>query len=122
MLAVSAILLKPLGIQALLITWMITEIILVIYILRLNIKLFPADMKISMQPVMHLGLVLAVAFGAAWWPVRASVHWGLARVVGTACIFTSILAVVCYFVFGLGEVRGVLESRLRRRMAQANSA
>lgn len=119
MLAVSAVLLKPFGIEALLIVWGCTEIVQVIYILHLNARLFPAEVGISVAPVVRLTGVLAASLALAAWPCWHSVGWPLPTVVGVAVAITSMLAVAAYLVFDLGEVLEVFQARLRRRMAIA---
>jgi uncharacterized membrane protein YcaP (DUF421 family) len=97
--------------------WLATEVVQVIYILRLNAKLFPKEALISMTPVVHLAFVLTGSLALAAWPAYHNVQWPLFEVAAVAIGFTGVLCVFCYFTFKLGEVRKVLEGRLRRRFA-----
>ena len=115
MLAVAAILMKPFGIFGFMIAWLAAEVAQTIYILRLNLELFPAEMTISMAPVMRLLAVLIVAFGLAAWPVFASVQWPLTAVVAAAVIVMLIISTGSYFAFGLDEVRTLLLAKIRQR-------
>jgi O-antigen/teichoic acid export membrane protein len=117
MLLISAFLLKPFGVISFMFVWLAAEVAQTIYILRLNVQLFPREVKISMAPVVRLVGVLAVAFGIAAWPAFASIHWPLGTVVGVAVTITLLMSLASYYFFGLDEVRSVLQSRIRRRLA-----
>ena len=121
MLVVAGFLLKPLGIGSLLVVWLVTECVVVAYILRLNVKLFPKELKISQAPVMRLAAVLAAVFALAAWPSRESAHWPLGWVAAAGCASTALLLAADYFIFDLREVRSVFENRLRRRFASVDS-
>ena len=117
MLAVAAVLMKPFGVFGFMVAWLAAEVAQTIYILRLNIQLFPADMTISMAPVGRLLGVLVVAFGLAAWPVFAAVHWSLAEVVGAAILVMLVISTGSYFAFGLEEVRLLLVAKIRQRVS-----
>ena len=116
MLLISAFLLKPFGVIGFMFVWLAAEVAQTIYILRLNVQLFPREVKISMAPVVRLVGVLAVAFGIAAWPAFASIHWPLGTVVGVAVTITLLMSLASYYFFGLDEVRSVLQSKIRRRL------
>jgi O-antigen/teichoic acid export membrane protein len=115
MLAVSALFMGKFGVNAFLLTWMVTEMVVATFIFHLNRKLFPVDMPISAAPLLRLAGLLAVAFALAAWPVWQSASWGLGRIVLVAVAFGAVLAVACYFFFGLSEVKEVVLGKLRRR-------
>jgi hypothetical protein len=117
MLLAAAFLLRPFGIKSLLLLWLATEVVQVIYILRLNAKLFPREAQISTTPVVHLAFVLTGSLALAAWPVYHSAQWPLFEVAAVSIGFTAVLGVFSYFAFRLGEVRKVLQGRLRRRFA-----
>jgi O-antigen/teichoic acid export membrane protein len=117
MLVAAGFLIGPLGIQGFMFAWLAAEIAQTAYILRLNLELFPAEVAISMAPVVRLVAVLVVAFGLAAWPVFASVQWPLTAVVAAAAAVMLVISAGSYFVFGLDEVRALLLSRIRRRVA-----
>jgi O-antigen/teichoic acid export membrane protein len=116
MLLISAFVMKPFGILGFMFTWLAAELAQTIYIMRLNVQLFPADMTISMAPVARLAAVLVVAFGLAAWPVFASVQWPLTAVVGAAVVVMLIVTAGSYFAFGLDEVRSLLVTKVRQRL------
>jgi O-antigen/teichoic acid export membrane protein len=122
MLLVAAFLMKPLGIFGFMFTWLAAELAQTIYILRLNVQLFPAETSISMAPVARLLAVLVVAFGLAAWPVFASVGWPLTAVVGSAIALMLLITAGSYFAFGLDEVRVLLVTKLRQRFAPRRHA
>lgn len=117
MLAASALMLRSLGINALILAWLATEILLTLYTVELNKKLFPPEMHISLYPVLRLFLVLAVCFAVVSWISVVEVSWPLIRVAVVALGAVSILAVFNYFFFGLNEVWIVIERKLRRCLA-----
>jgi O-antigen/teichoic acid export membrane protein len=117
MLLIAAFLMKPFGIFGFMFTWLAAEVAQTLYILRLNVQLFPADMTISMVPVVRLLAVLAVAFGLAAWPVFASIRWPLPTVVASAVLLMLIISAGSYYAFGLDEVRSLLLSKIRQRMS-----
>jgi O-antigen/teichoic acid export membrane protein len=117
MLLVAAFLMKPFGIFGLMFAWLAAEIAQTVYILRLNVRLFPADMAISMAPVARLAAVLLVAFGLAAWPVFAAVDWPLPTVAAAASAVTLTILVGSYYAFGLDEVRALLLSKIRRQFS-----
>ncbi len=115
MLIVAAVLLRPFGVLAFMFAWLAAEIAQTVYILRLNVQLFPAASKISMAPVVRLVAVLTVGFAVAAWPAYASVDWSLATVVVVASAFMVLMAAGSYYAFGLGEVRTMVLSKFRQR-------
>jgi O-antigen/teichoic acid export membrane protein len=116
MLLISAFLLKPFGVIGFTFVWLAAEVAQTIYILRLNVQLFPREMEISMDPVVRLVAVLSIAFGIAAWPAFAAVRWPLGTVVAVAVAITLLMSLASYYAFGLNEVRSVIESRIRRRL------
>jgi len=117
MLVVAALLMKRYGIFGFMFSWLAAEIAQTIYILRLNVQLFPPDMTISMAPVVRLVAVLVIAFGLAVWPVFASVQWPLPAVVAAAAVLMLVISTGSYFAFGLDEVRLLLLSKIRQRLS-----
>lgn len=117
MLIVAALIMEPFGLKAFLVLWLITESVLVTYILRLNKALFPPEINISAAPVVRLAVVTATTLLLAAWPVLHSAAWPLVRVIGVATGFALLTGLASYFLFDLRDVREVLERRLRGRMA-----
>jgi O-antigen/teichoic acid export membrane protein len=117
MLVLAAALMKPYGIFGLMFSWLAAEIAQTVYILRLNVQLFPPGMTISMAPVGRLIGVLVFAFGCAAWPVYAGVRWPLPAVVAAAAAVVLLVSCGSYFAFGLDEVRVLLVSKLRQRLS-----
>lgn len=122
MLVVAGLLMQPFGIFGFMVAWLAAEIAQTIYILRLNMQLFPPESAISMAPVVRLVAVLAVAFGLAAWPVFASVNWPLPTVVAVAAAVMLVISTGSYFAFGLDEVRVVLLTKMRQRLVPGSRA
>ena len=117
MLIASVFALKAFGLPGFMVCWITWEIIQTVFVLRLNAKLFPAELHVSMDPLKRLALFMTVAFAIAAVPAYRGMGWSLPVVVAVALLVTAALGVAAYFVFGLGEVREILESRIRRRFA-----
>jgi hypothetical protein len=118
MLVVAGFLIQPFGLLGFMLCWLVAELAQTIYILRLNVELFPPEMKISIAPVVRLAAVLAVAFGLAAWPVFAGVDWSLPAVVVVAVVLMLFISLGSYFAFDLDEVRALLVARILKRVAR----
>lgn len=95
--------------------WLVTEVLQVLAILRLNQQLFANISKLDLSPVYKLFVVMGVATTlGAWFAVTAGQR-PLPYVALTAVIFIVLLAAVGYPLFGLAEVRTYL--RMKRRPA-----
>ncbi|HYK34336.1 hypothetical protein [Alloacidobacterium sp.] len=116
MLLASIFTMKAFGLVGFMCTWLAWEIIQTGLILRLNRRLFPAGLHVSMMPIARLALFLFVAFGLVVWPSYREVHWPLSTVVGISVLVTAVMGTVAYFSFDLSEVRSVVESKVRRKL------
>lgn len=117
MIVSSALMVKVWGVDALLLMWLGTEILLTVYIVRLNKNLFPPGMNVSISPVLRLFAMLIVAFALASRISLVNGFWPLVRVTGVALAAVAILAVFDYFFFGLSQVTSVIEMKFRNRLA-----
>ena len=115
MLLVSTMTMSYFGLTGFMVTWIVWETIQTAFVLQLNTRLFPNHLKVSMKPVLHLCFFMAIAFALAIWPASHSAKWSLPIITLIALSLTLILGAAAYAVFGLGEVRSLLEARLRRR-------
>jgi O-antigen/teichoic acid export membrane protein len=115
MLAASLPMLKFFGVAGLQSVWLVTEIVQLMYILRLNLKLFPEEIHVSVTPMLRLAVVLVLGFGLAAWPVYHNSGWSTLEIWGAAALITLVLTVICYFFFGLKDVWSVVAARLRHR-------
>jgi O-antigen/teichoic acid export membrane protein len=117
MLAVSFLTMKIYGLMGFVVTWLVWEMIQTGYVLSLNAKLFPEEYKVTMEPVIKLTVFTIIAFAASIYPVYRQATWGLGWTVVSATLLTSAIGAAAYKVFGLGEVKDLLTSRLRNRFA-----
>jgi O-antigen/teichoic acid export membrane protein len=117
MLLVSFFTMKAFGLHGFLYTWLAWELIQTAFIVRLNLKLFPAEAHISVSPVLRLLAFMAVAFCLAAGPVYFNAHWPLWLVVAVAAGVTSLFAGAGYFFFGVAAVRDLVQSKISRRFA-----
>ena len=110
---------KFFGLTGFMVTWIAWEIIQTVYVLKLNSRLFPAELAVSHRPFVRLVVFLVVAFGAAIWPAVHEAHWPLTAVVGFSAVSVVVLGGAAYYAFGLEAIREVVSTRLRRRAGQA---
>ena len=119
MLALSIPALKMFGLPGFMLTWIVWEIIQTIFVLRLNVKLFPAELQISLEPLRRLSIFMFLAFAAAAIPAYEGVRWSLPVVVVVALVTSGLLGLAAYFVFGLDEIRLIVLARISRRRSLA---
>ena len=119
MLLVAFPLVLHMGLAGFILAWIATEIYQTAFILRLNFSLFPREYHISSAPMLRLTLVTILAFAAAAWPAYHADAESLPTVVGISVLYMAGLAVVSYFAFGIGEVRIVLQAKLKARLAHS---
>jgi O-antigen/teichoic acid export membrane protein len=117
MLTVSLLTMKIYGLLGFTVTWLVWEIIQTAFVLGLNAKLFPEKFKVTMKPVARLTAFMVAAFALSIYPVYKMAFWGLGWTVVCAAVFTSVIGLAAYTVFGVDEVRSILVSRFRQRFA-----
>lgn len=117
MLVVSVLLMRSMGVAGYLLAWLATELVVAIYIVAQNQKLFPEEMQVSSAPFYRFLVFMAAAVALVAWPVWQGSHWPLVRVCAIAVAGTLVLGLAAYFYFDLHEVRQVLERKLRRRLS-----
>jgi hypothetical protein len=113
----SAIMLPIYGVMSLLVIWLCVETAQVIYLLRLNKQLFPAEMHISIAPVIRTFVVLTICFVLCIWPVYHNANWPLTTTVAIGSAAIVCLSVLSYFFFGIRELQDRFTTRLRGRFA-----
>ena len=113
----SAILLPIYGVVSLLVIWLCVEAAQLIYLLRLNKQLFPAEMHISIAPVIRTLVALTICFALCIWPVYHNANWPLGTTVAVGCAAILCLAILSYFFFGIQELQSRFTDRFRRRFA-----
>jgi hypothetical protein len=118
MLIVSIFMMKTLGLAGFMYTWLVWEVLQTAFVVRLNSKLFPAEFQISKGPIVRLCIFMMISFGGVAWPAFLEVHWPLIAVIATAVTVTALLGSIAYPLFGLSEVRTILQSKLRQRFAR----
>ena len=115
MLFVGVFTTKHFGLSGFMVTWISWEIVQTVFVLKLNSKLFPAELAVTHRPFVRLVLFLMIAFGLAVWPARHEATWSLPAVVGLSAVSVAILSVAAYYTFGLEAIRSILAVRLHRR-------
>jgi O-antigen/teichoic acid export membrane protein len=117
MLFVSVFTMKAYGLVGFIVTWLVWEIIQTGWVLRLNDRLFPAEMGVTAQPIIRMSIFMTAAFALAAIPAKLEINWPLWAVVAVAIGVTSIFGGIAYFVFGVDEVRSLLTTRIKNRFA-----
>lgn len=100
------------GVLGFLISWLITEIVQVLFILHFNRQLFAAMAQLDFRPVYKLfGLMgIAIALGS-WFALRAGQRTSLHSSV-IALAFVLLLTLASYPLFQLGDVKSYLRDRV----------
>jgi hypothetical protein len=113
MLFVSIFTMKTFGLPGFMVTWIAWEVIQTTFVVRLNVKLFPSEVKVSMEPLVRLAIFMGLAFALAAWPAYHELNWPLPIAVAVALTVIAVLGGTAYFAFGLGEVHTLVEGRFR---------
>ena len=117
MLLVSLFTMHWYGLTGFIVTWLVWEIIQTAFVLRLNDRMFPAEHRISAAPMIKLCVFMTIAFALSIWPVYQEAAWPLTWVVACAVAYTGVLGLIAYYVFDVDEIRSLLATRLRSRLA-----
>lgn len=115
MLAISVPALKAFGLPGFMVTWITWEIVQTVFVVKLNARLFPPELHVTLHPLRRLAIFMTLAFALAIYPAYRGITWPLPVVVSVALLTTALFGVGAYFAFGLNEVRQIVEARLRRR-------
>jgi O-antigen/teichoic acid export membrane protein len=102
-----------LGLPGILITWAVTEVAQLIYLLHLNRKLFGHEATLSYRLVGILMLFLVAGAVACIWPVFHIAAMSLLKQALIASAVTLVTLALSYWIFGVDEVRTLLWQRLR---------
>lgn len=117
MVLVGYFVMKPFGLPAFMLTWLVWEIIQTGYVMRLNGELFPPEFGITARPVIRLSAFMAAAFALAAIPAEMQGDWPLLKVAGVAIVVTTLLGIAAYFLVGMDDVRELVTARVRGRFA-----
>jgi hypothetical protein len=120
MLLISAFVMHLFGLPGFIVTWLVWEILLTAFVLRLNDGLFPPEHTITIKPVVYLAIFMSIAFAISGVLAFREASWPLDIVVAVAASTTALFGIASYFVFGVGEIRTLLTERMRRRFAPSN--
>jgi O-antigen/teichoic acid export membrane protein len=117
-LAIPAI--YKLGVLGFLALWLVTEVVQVVAILKVNERLFARISKLDHSPVYKLfGFMGTATALGAWFAIQA-VHKPLSQVTLVALLFVAALLAISFPLFRLKEVRSYLRGRIA--MAQGKPA
>ena len=103
------------GVMGFLVPWFVTEVIQVLFILRLNERLFATTTRLDFSPVYKLFAVMGVAvLLGSWFAIHAQ-EKTLPQTGATALAFVLVLTCISYPLFQLGEVKTYLRDRIALR-------
>ena len=101
------------GVLGFLAMWLVTEVVQVLAILRLNQRLFANVSKLDFSPVYKLFALMGVATASGAWFATTAGHRPLPFVALTVVVFVGILMAAGYPLFGLSEVRDLPQRTFR---------
>ena len=104
------------GLIGFLITWLISEILQLFYLLSLNEKIFAGAASIDRRPVYQLFAFLAAGTIAFLWPVYHIASFSYITQGAIAIVATAITAAISYWIFRVDEVRALLWSKVAGRL------
>lgn len=105
---------KWVGVTGFLALWLITEIAQIVYIVRLNQRLFQEHSKLDVAPLYRVAMVLAGGMAACWTIAVAIRHQPIVLQLAITMLFALGLLVIEYPVFKLSVLREMLAARLAR--------
>lgn len=120
-LAISVPMMMKFGLVGYLVTWCVSEILQLFYLLHLNAKLFGEMAKVDRTPVYQLFAFLAAGCLLLLWPVYHIARFPYA-IQGTAAILvTIVMAALSYWIFRVDEVRTLLWQKVAGRFPSLSS-
>jgi O-antigen/teichoic acid export membrane protein len=121
-LLLSAATMRYCGVAGFMGAWLAAEVAQTVAILRMNQRLFPAELRVTAAPLWRLAAATAVVFAGAAYPAYRAAHESLAVIVAVACAYSAATALLCYKVFGLSDVTRVVMGRWRSRAVAASAS
>jgi len=103
------------GLIGYLITWLVSEILQLFYLLSLNAKLFAGTAVVDRKPVYQLFMFLAVGGLVFLWPVYHIASLSYVMQGAVAVLATVITAAISYWMFRVDEVRSLLWRKVSAR-------
>jgi len=103
------------GLIGFLITWLISEILQLFYLLSLNAKIFAGTASIDRKPVYQLFAFLAAGTLVFLWPVYHIASFSYVTQGAIAIVATAVTAAISYWIFRVDEVRALLWSKVAGR-------
>jgi O-antigen/teichoic acid export membrane protein len=114
-LAIAIPMMMKFGLIGYLVTWLVSEILQLFYLLSLNAKLFAGVARVDRKSVYQLFAFLAIASAVFYWPVYHIAGFSYVTQAGIAIAATAITAAISYWVFRVDEVRLLLWQKVAGR-------
>jgi len=106
------------GSRGFLALWLVTEVVQIAYIVKLNLRLFKEHANLELTPLFRIAAVMACGITACWWIATLIRGQSMLVQLAIAAIFSVTLLVVEYPIFGLDTLRVRLFSGGLRRARQ----
>ncbi|HSY71843.1 MAG TPA: hypothetical protein VK798_06345 [Alloacidobacterium sp.] len=104
------------GLIGYLMTWLVGETLQLLYLLKLNAKLFAGMAIVDRKPVYQLFAFLAVASLVFLWPIYHIASFPYLLQGAIAIVATVITASISYWIFRVDEVRSLLWQKVSGRL------
>jgi len=104
------------GLIGYLVTWLVSEILQLFYLLRLNAKLFAGTASVDRKPVYQLFAFLAIGSLVFLWPVYHIASFSYVVQGAIAVVTTAITGAISYWIFRVDEVRSLLWQKVAGRL------
>jgi uncharacterized membrane protein len=104
------------GLIGYLVTWLVSEILQLFYLLGLNAKLFEGTASVDRKPVYQLFAFLAIASVVFLWPVYHIASFSYVVQGAIAVVTTAITGAISYWIFRVDEVRSLLWQKVAGRL------
>jgi O-antigen/teichoic acid export membrane protein len=104
------------GLIGYLVTWLVSEILQLFYLLRLNAKLFAGTASVDRKPVYQLFTFLAIGSLVFLWPVYHIASFSYVVQGAIAVVTTAITGAISYWIFRVDEVRSLLWQKVAGRL------
>jgi hypothetical protein len=114
MIACMVPLVQWLGIRGFLILWLVTEIVQILYTVKLNQNLFSHFSALEIQPLNKLSAILIVGIIICEQIAVHIANWPVILQLAVTALFAILLLAVEYPIFGLGALKQKLYTRFRR--------
>lgn len=103
------------GLIGYLVTWLLSEILQLFYLLSLNVKLFAGTATVDRKPVYQLFAFLLAGAGVFLWPIYHIASFSYLTQAAISIVATVLTGAISYWIFRVDEVRSLLWRKVAGR-------